>query len=480
MPKNRDEEKEGCLFLPPPPPPPPPPAPALKMAREKSREDRKKEKKRQKEAAAAAALLKAPPHKVPPLRTDAPAEAPQSSTSAAAQSDGDRPTSSDIQVSNNSLPSTSTHTATGSQAEPPRQLASAQKPGTRTHKYLRKREKKLAKVVELMEHDIHSSRVSRDITNYRMAARLVSRVTSPFANAHDALVYGLEHADNSDSVDSDSDDDDDDDIDADLDEPAQKARKKARLITSLTLLEEWCMPLYGYGDALDVLPKHGRGWNNQFTARLICPQRLLEDFDAGESDFRTKVGSGDIVIAPGDYTSLLYDQKLADSAIGDEATLVGLLRSLLLVACYKRLFTGRSSALFAGACTRAIAGKQPISREYKLKQVQPRCIAYVVVLAHFCLSSQEQFNMLDDVGEFSNFELFYRIVNLLHDAESPWVQETMAWWNKRVYGTVPASTIPRADRPETAADRLEQKQKAERKARRAAQRARASAHAPPA
>lgn len=48
--------------------------------------------------------------------------------------------------------------------------------------------------------------------------------------------------------------------------------------------------------------------------------------------FRTKVGSGDIVIAPGDYTSLLYDQKLADSAIGDEATLVGLLRSLLLVA----------------------------------------------------------------------------------------------------------------------------------------------------
>lgn len=52
--------------------------------------------------------------------------------------------------------------------------------------------------------------------------------------------------------------------------------------------------------------------------------------------------------------------------------------------------------------------------------------------ARFCLSSQEQFNMLDDVGEFSNFELFYRIVNLLHDAESPWVQETMAWWNKRV------------------------------------------------
>lgn len=38
--------------------------------------------------------------------------------------------------------------------------------------------------------------------------------------------------------------------------------------------------------------------------------------------------------------------------------------------------------------------------------------------------------MLDDVGEFSNYELFYRIVNLLRDAESPWVQETMAWWNK--------------------------------------------------
>lgn len=41
---------------------------------------------------------------------------------------------------------------------------------------------------------------------------------------------------------------------------------------------DWCMPLYGYGDAPSVLPKDKRGWNNQFTARLMCPQQRLEDF----------------------------------------------------------------------------------------------------------------------------------------------------------------------------------------------------------
>lgn len=44
------------------------------------------------------------------------------------------------------------------------------------------------------------------------------------------------------------------------------------------------MPVYGYGDAPTILLKHERGWNNQFTARLLCPQLLLEDFDAGESE----------------------------------------------------------------------------------------------------------------------------------------------------------------------------------------------------
>lgn len=73
-----------------------------------------------------------------------------------------------------------------------------------------------------------SFRVSKDITNYRMAARLVSRVISPFANAHDALVYGLEYAGDSDQEDSDDDSDDDSDGDSELDDKAKAAKKKAK------------------------------------------------------------------------------------------------------------------------------------------------------------------------------------------------------------------------------------------------------------
>lgn len=61
-----------------------------------------------------------------------------------------------------------------------------------------------------------------------MAARLVSRVISPFANAHDALIYGLEHADDTDADDPDSDDSSDDSDDDDLDEEAMAAKKKAK------------------------------------------------------------------------------------------------------------------------------------------------------------------------------------------------------------------------------------------------------------
>lgn len=53
--------------------------------------------------------------------------------------------------------------------------------------------------------------------------------------------------------------------------------------------------------------------------------------------FRANVGAGTINIDPGNYASLLYDQKLADGAQGDDAITAGLLWSLLLAAVSNQL-----------------------------------------------------------------------------------------------------------------------------------------------
>lgn len=105
--------------------------------------------------------------------------------------------------------------------------------------------------------------------------------------------------------------------------------------------------------------------------------------------------------------------------------------------------------------------------------------------ARFSLTSQTSFGVLDNVGKFSYLELYTRILSLFRDAESPWCKETLAWWDmyvhhrssnvladlsfRQVYGVAPAVPI-RGEEPEeeTAADRLERRQKAERKARRQA------------
>lgn len=130
------------------------------MGRDKSR-DAKKEKK-QKAKAAAALALKAPPRTIPPLRTNAPEEAPQASTSTSTVAITNSVSGTSLDPppgDSNHIPClTSTHTA-GAQPETTQtdgKRARSSEPGH--DKHLRKREKKLAKVIEFMEHDIHSSR----------------------------------------------------------------------------------------------------------------------------------------------------------------------------------------------------------------------------------------------------------------------------------------------------------------------------------
>lgn len=48
--------------------------------------------------------------------------------------------------------------------------------------------------------------------------------------------------------------------------------------------------------------------------------------------------------------------------------------------CYKRVWTGRANAFLPGVAAGPCAGKQPISRVYNVGRVNPRSIAYVIIL----------------------------------------------------------------------------------------------------
>ncbi|KAL1937058.1 hypothetical protein VTO73DRAFT_15140 [Trametes versicolor] len=402
----------------------------------------------------------------------------------------------------------------------------ARSPDPEADVHTRKREKKLNKILTYMYHDTHADTVSDEIKSYRFGARLASRVVHPFVNAHDALVFGQHYADASAEL-SDSDTsptptwDPTLRITPDVCHPSLETERQEKreyifqyhaildvmpnLKTDLPLLDADQLVTYtnfvnhfarasrgddtnslrkdilllyreeglrldpSYSEAPSNLVKHRRGWENDYTARLLCPQELLDTYNADPEVFRKRVKAGTIKITPGAYCALLYDQKLAATSSGEGDEHIGLLRSLLLVACYKRVWTGRANAFLPGVAAGPCAGKQPISRVYNVGRVNPRSIAYVIILARFSLTSQTSFNVLDDIGKFSYLELYTRILSLFRDAESPWCKETLAWWDMQVYGVTPAVPI-RGEEPEeeTAADRLERRQKSERKARRQA------------
>jgi len=69
---------------------------------------------------------------------------------------------------------------------------------------------------------------------------------------------------------------------------------------------------------------------------------------------------------------------------------------------------------------------------YDIVKISPQNIAFAAVVARFCLSSKRTWNTKDD---FFNYHSFYQaIIMRLSDRDDPWVRDTLAWWNERVFG----------------------------------------------
>jgi len=175
-------------------------------------------------------------------------------------------------------------------------------------------------------------------------------------------------------------------------------------------------------------PKRDRGYTHFVTARLLCPARLLMDFDLDPKKFCDDVGAGRITITAADWPAFLYDNE-ANSYSADEID-KGLLRGHFLLRVYRHIFRGPACALDPFSSK----GKGGNAKLHGLTQATPRTIAYAAVQARFVLTTRDSWDTITDDDEVDAVELYENIVKLFTmDPTSQWAIETLDWFTQQVF-----------------------------------------------
>ncbi|KAK7681458.1 hypothetical protein QCA50_015550 [Cerrena zonata] len=180
------------------------------------------------------------------------------------------------------------------------------------------------------------------------------------------------------------------------------------------------------------LKKSERGWNNEYTARLLCPQTMLPQFEADWRIFTQKVKQGEIELCEYHLPSFLWDQTVADP---NDIT-VGLFRGPLLVSCFRNIFTGPRTG--DSDETGMQPGKSCFIQMYNIASVIPIMIGYIAILIRFALNSQRAWKVQD--GDFKADECLKYMLGLFGSEEEEgkvWATQTIEWWNLQVLSVKP-------------------------------------------
>ncbi|KAJ8495202.1 hypothetical protein ONZ45_g12958 [Pleurotus djamor] len=171
-----------------------------------------------------------------------------------------------------------------------------------------------------------------------------------------------------------------------------------------------------------------RGWNHDWTAKLLCPQRYLPRFAADplsvmEMGMRKKSKINHTL-----WPSFVYDTDTYDENNPEQ----GLFRGRVIVFILRHLFIGPSAAK---GCRRT---KGPDGRSnatlIATAKVNGYMVAYVACQARFLLNAQDGWSVVDYGFNCSKF--YDRIVKYFKTgvAESdPVVMETLAWLTSEVF-----------------------------------------------
>ncbi|KAF8197841.1 hypothetical protein BJ912DRAFT_952284 [Pholiota molesta] len=165
--------------------------------------------------------------------------------------------------------------------------------------------------------------------------------------------------------------------------------------------------------------KCDRGWNNLYTARLLCPLKYLDEFDKEPQTFMTDVLEGRIKIKASQWPSFLYPP---DTSYDRDSLEDGLFRGKVLILFLRNICTGPTSA--PDGIRRA--SKPSKAEIHQMERVTGRCIAYVAVQAYFALSAIEQWSSSPQEGFFNLDDFYTRCVKLFEtDPDDDWVVETL-------------------------------------------------------
>ncbi|KAJ2913877.1 hypothetical protein MD484_g6528, partial [Candolleomyces efflorescens] len=130
--------------------------------------------------------------------------------------------------------------------------------------------------------------------------------------------------------------------------------------------------------------KTARGFNHPDFARLLCPMKLVEEFDADPNLFMQKVKGGEIELFANDLPVFCYPfgHKYNPDDIED-----GLCRCELLTRCMGATLTGPSTTFGDDRASK----NQSVSFKHKYFDVVPQDVAYHVTLIRSALSDATSF-----------------------------------------------------------------------------------------
>uniref|UniRef100_A0A8H8CJA8 Uncharacterized protein n=1 Tax=Psilocybe cubensis TaxID=181762 RepID=A0A8H8CJA8_PSICU len=176
-----------------------------------------------------------------------------------------------------------------------------------------------------------------------------------------------------------------------------------------------------------------RGFNHLVLGRILCPARLVHQFDADPAAFLLKLADGTINILPTDMPNLLWPCDQYDP----DHTDFKMFQSEILVMVWKHIFTSPTSALKDEPGQTKTRSSQ--AKMHHMESVTIGSIAYAASMYRYVISSIEDWRIEEKL--FKRDKFFQHMVKMFDndpiDGDPEWVQDTLEWWNSQVFGTPP-------------------------------------------